>query len=188
MKKLVACIALLSALVLAASAAMAEPEIPTVGGAMLVTPFGQSQDGNFVNLLAKRNSLPTTYDLHVYAKDVDWSQYKILVCVLGGSGKGLGAAGLDIAGEVARCDELLAQAKANGIYVVGMHIGGPDRRGPNSEAFVPYAAKVDLMLVRSDGNEDGYFTDLCGENNVPLVTIEKTTELQPILKTLCGVE
>ena len=94
MKKL-SLFALVCALCLSAVAAFAEnPAVPNFGGPALITALGQSQDANFVNLLAKRKKLATVYDLHVFNKDVDWSKYKSLVYVLGGSGKGLGAAGL----------------------------------------------------------------------------------------------
>ena len=69
--------ALLAALCLSAAAAFAEnPAVPNVGAPALITALGQSQDANFVNLLAKRKKLNTVYDLHVFNKDVDWSKYK----------------------------------------------------------------------------------------------------------------
>jgi hypothetical protein len=175
--------ALLCAAVLGmCSAASAEnPELIKVGTPILITAYGQSQDANFVNLLAKRKKVPTKYDLHVFNKDVDWSQYKTMFIVLGGSGKGLGAAGLDIPGEVQRCDELLKGARDAGVKVVALHVGGSDRRGPNSEPFLHYAGEADFAIVRSDGNADGYFTKLCAEKNVPLYLIEKTNELSTII-------
>ncbi len=183
MKKISVVMLLCAALFGFAGAACAaeNPALPHIDMPMLINPFGQSQDANFVNLLAKRSKLNSAYELYIFAKDVDWSKYKTLVVVLGGSGKGLGAAGLDVPGEVARCNGLIAEAKKNGVYIVGMHIGGADRRGPNSEAFLPYAGMVDYMVVRADGNEDGYFTKLCGEKKIPLYTIQKTSDLRSAL-------
>ena len=163
----------------AAACAADNPEFPTVEDPILLTPFGQSQDANAVKLMAKGHDV--TYDLAVLAKDVDWSRFKTMIIVLGGSGKGLGAAGLDIPSEVARCTELLAAAKEKGVFVMAMHIGGNDRRGPNSQPFLVFAGEANYMVVRADGNADGYFTDLCKEKNVPLYTIEKTTELRKLL-------
>ena len=177
--------ALLAALCLSAAAAFAEnPAVPNVGAPALITALGQSQDANFVNLLAKRKKLNTVYDLHVFNKDVDWSKYKSLFIVLGGSGKGLGAAGLDMPSEIARSNELVEGAKAAGVKVVAFHIGGEDRRGPNSEPFLPYTGMSDFAVVRTDGNADGYFNKLCTEKNVPLYLIEKTSELQAVLPEL----
>ena len=184
MKKL-SLFALVCALCLSAAAAFAEnPDVPNFGSPALITALGQSQDANFVNLLAKRKKLNTVYDLHVFNKDVDWSKYKSLFIVLGGSGKGLGAAGLDMPSELARSNELVEGAKAAGVKVVAFHIGGEDRRGPNSEPFLPYAGMSDFDVVRTDGNADGYFNKLCTEKNVPLYLIEKTSELQAVLPEL----
>lgn len=177
--------AVFAAALLAVAAAFAEnPPVPNVGAPALITALGQSQDANFVNLLVKRKKLTAKYDLHVFAADVDWSQYKSLFIVLGGSGKGLGAAGLDMPSEVTRSNDLIAAAKAAGLKVVAFHIGGEDRRGPNSDPFLPYAGVADFAVVRSDGNADGYFTKLCAEKNVPLYTIEKTSELTNVLVEL----
>ena len=175
--------ALFCALFALAGAALAEdnPELPKVGTPILITPFGQSQDANFVNLLARRAKIDTVYDLHIFAKDVDWSKYKTLFVVLGGSGKGLGSAGLDIPGEVERCNDLMAEAKKHNVAIVALHIGGSDRRGPNSEPFLGYAGDADFSIVRRDGDEDGYFAKLCGEKKVPLYYIEKTNELKDVL-------
>lgn len=173
--------ALLCAAALALSGGACAADLPKVGTPILITALGQSQDANFVNLLAKRKKIETRYDLHVFAKDVNWSDYKTLFVVLGGSGKGLGAAGLDIPGEVKRSDELVAAAKKNGLQVVALHIGGEDRRGPNSEPFLGYAGMADFAIVREDGNADGYFTKLCESEKVPLLLIKKTSELTDML-------
>ena len=182
MKKLSLAVLLCAAVFGLSGAASAEnPALMKVGEPILITAYGQSQDANFVNLLAKRKKVQTKYDLHVFNKDVDWSQYKAMFIVLGGSGKGLGAAGLDIPGEVQRCDELLQGARSAGVKVVALHVGGEDRRGPNSEPFLHYAGEADYAIVRSDGNADGYFTKRCEEKKVPLYLIQKTNELSTII-------
>ena len=68
-----------------------------------------------------------------------------------------------------------------------MHIGGEDRRGPTSQDFVPYADQVDYMIVKSDGNQDGYFTRLCAAKNIPLYTIENTRDIEGVLKEIFGL-
>ncbi len=67
---------------------------------------------------------------------------------------------------------------------MGMHLGGVDRRGPISEQFVPFATKVDYLIVRKDGNRDGYFTKVAEELKIPLFLIEKNVELVEILKEI----
>ena len=42
------------------------------------------------------------------------------------------------------------------------------------------------MVVRKDGNADGYFTTLCAENGVPLYTIDKTGELKKLIPVMLG--
>ena len=160
------------------------PELPKLSEPVLLTPFGQSQDANFVNLMTKKNDV--TYNLTVTAQEADWAKFKTMIVVLGGSGKGLGSAGLDVPSEVARCTALMAAAKEKGVFVLAMHIGGNDRRGPNSQPFLDFAGDANYMIVRADGNADGYFTKLCQEKNVPMYTVEKTSELRKIFPTMFG--
>ncbi len=168
-----------SFLAFGAAAFADQPALPAVQQPVLLTPFGQSQDANAVKLMTKKYQVD--YEMAVFAKDVDWTKYKTLFVVLGGSGKGLGAAGLDIPSELARCTELIAEAKKNNAYVVALHIGGPDRRGPNSAPFLTFAGDANFMIVREDGNADGYFTNLSTEKNVPMYTIQKTGDLRKIM-------
>lgn len=187
MKKSLLCLSTLLIFLLSTCAALANPPLPKAEAPAFITSFGQSQDGNFVNLLAKRAKLENAYKNLGKPEGSEWESAKTLIAVLGGSGKGLGSAGLDTATEVKRCDELIAAAKAQKKFIIGMHIGGEDRRGPNSEAFIPYAGAVDFMIVRAEGNQDGYFTKLCEEKNIPLYTIENTKEIEGILKEIFGL-
>jgi len=171
-----------------AGAAWANPELPKSETPVYITSFGQSQDANFVNLLGKRINLERYYEALGTPKDEKWSSAKALIAVLGGSGKGLGAAGMNLASEKERCDSLLASAREGKKLIIGMHIGGEDRRGPNSEAFIPYAGEVDFMVVRADGNKDGYFTKLCEEKKIPLYVVENTKGIEGVLKGIFGLE
>jgi hypothetical protein len=89
--------------------------------------------------------------------------------------------------ELKRCDDVIAAGKEQKKFIIGMHIGGEDRRGPTSQAFVPYAGEVDFMIVRAEGNKDDYFTKLCGEKGIPLYIIENTKEVEGILKEIFGL-
>ena len=177
---------LLSVLIMA-GAAWANPELPGAEAPVFITSFGQSADANFVNLLGGRVKLDRKYEALGTTNDAAWNSARTLIAVLGGSGKGLGAAGLDVASEKARCDSLIASARENNKFIIGMHIGGEDRRGPTSEAFIPYAGMVDFMIVRADGNRDDYFTRLCEENGVPLFVVENTREIEGLLREIFGL-
>lgn len=177
MKKILFALAFVFAFVFAACAD--QPALPTMGQPVLLTPFGQSQDANAVKLMTKKFAVD--YEMACFADTVDWSKYKTMIVVLGGSGKGLGAAGLDIPSETARCTALVAAAKEHGVAILAMHIGGTDRRGPNSEPFLGFMGDADFAIVRSDGNADGFFTSLCAEKNVPMYTIEKVGDLRKVM-------
>ena len=177
-------LALAVTLAVAACAFADQPALPLLGQPALLTPFGQSQDANSVKLMTKKFNVD--YQMACFADRLDWSQYKVMIVVLGGSGKGLGAAGLDIPSELERCKALVATAKEKGVKILAMHIGGQDRRGPNSEPFLAFAGEADFTIVRADGNADEYFTKLCAEKNVPLYTIEKTGDLRKVMPEILG--
>lgn len=171
----------------ATAAIAASPALPEAKAPVFITSFGQSQDANFVNLLAGRVKLERTYKVIGNTKDAGWDSSKTIIAVIGGSSKGLGSAGLNVSSEKKRCDELIESARKQKKLIIGMHIGGESRRGPTSEAFLPYAGIVDFMIVKNDGNQDGYFTKLCNEKSVPLYTIENTKELEGALKEIFGL-
>lgn len=170
--------------VLMSTAMLFAADLPKMEEPVLITAVGQSQDGNIVNLFGKRVKLNQTYEPAIFADDIDWANVKTIIAVLGGSGKGLGSAGLDIPGEQKRVDKLFAEAKARGVKILGMHIGGEDRRGPNSVPFVKYAEQCDALVIKEDGNKDGYFTDLAAKLGIPIVTIKASSELTNLLKTI----
>ena len=96
-------------------------------------------DFGTVDLLARRAGIEMKVN-HV-AQPEEIVGYKTLIIVIGGSGKGLGAAGIDIPTEVKRVEEVIKKAREEGIFILGMHIGGMDRRGPTSASFVPLLRK-----------------------------------------------
>ena len=173
---------LLAVLLFSASGAYAQTAVVKAPQPALITSFGQSQDANFVDLLGKRIKLDHTYEMLIYAKSVDWSKCKTLIYVIGGSGKGLGSAGLDIPGEVKRCRELVEEARKHGCKLIAMHIGGEDRRHANSDPFLIFCRDADYMIVKEDGNKDGYFTQAAKDVGVPIRIVKTTMEIQGILK------
>ena len=163
--------------------AIENPSLPSLNKPIFVTSCGQSPDYGVVDLLGKRRA-GLELKVNPLAKPDDLIGFKTLIIVIGGSGKGLGAAGIDVPEEVKRVEELIKKAKEEGIFILGMHLGGVERRGPVSQEFVPFAAKVDYLIVRTDGNEDGFFTNVAKEKEIPLFLIEKSVELVEILKEI----
>lgn len=153
---------------------------------VLITSPGLAPEGELVRVLCQRINLPVTYDPLAEPKDL--AKYKTVVIMIGGSGKGLGAAGIDVQEELKRAEGLLAEAKRLKQYLIGIHVGGEDRRGPASAKFIDLVTpKVDYVIVRADGNKDGIFTRITKEHNIPLTVIQQTTELTDVLKRLFGL-
>lgn len=146
---------------------------------VLITCIGQSADGQMVRVLAERVKLNHKYDPAAEAAAV--SGYKTLVLVLGGSSKGLGAAGIKPAQEEARGQALVAAAKAAGLRIIVIHIGGEARRGeltdPSIKSMTPAA---DYIIVVADGNKDKLFDQVAGKT--PMDQPESLGEVGKLLK------
>ena len=117
------------------------------------------------------------------------SEYKTLIIIIGGSGKGLGAAGMDLQDEVKRAEALIAEAKKQNMKIIGLHLGGEDRRGTVSAKFVDIVTpKVNFLVVREDGNTDGVFTKIASQNKIPFTQIKQTQELTDVLKAVFKIK
>ena len=148
-----------------------------------ITSCGQSPDAYTVSLLSKRAKIEHVFDNML--KPEALKTVKTLVIVTGGSAKGLGEAGIDEKGELARVAQLLAKAKELGVKVLAVHVGGESRRGPLSDKFIdPVTAKADFVLVTEDGNKDGAFTRAAKTRNVPIVIVKQVAEVGPALKAV----
>lgn len=129
------------------------------GQPALITSVGQSADGQMVRVLADRSGLDYQYD--AVASSV--SGYKTLILVIGGSSKGLGAAGINPAQEEQRVRDLISAAKGSGIKILAMHVGGEARRGELTDQFIRLAVpSADHIIVVADGNQDNIFSQLNG--------------------------
>jgi hypothetical protein len=148
-----------------------------------VTSCGQSPDAYTVSLLSKRAKIEHTFDNML--KPDALTSFKTLVIVVGGSAKGLGEAGIDEKGELARVGQLLTRAKELGVKVLAVHVGGESRRGPLSDKFIdPVVAKADFVLATEDGNKDGAFTKAAKTRNLPIVIVKQVAEVGPALKAV----
>ena len=152
-----------------------------------MTAPGQSPEIAIVSLLARRVKLEIKSE--PFLKPEALEGFKTLIIIIGGSGKGLGAAGVDIEGEAKRAKNLIAVCKEKEIKIIGMHLGGETRRGANSQIMIELVTpKCDYVVVREDGNKDGIFTKICSENKITLTEIEKTLQVVDVLKVLFRLE
>ena len=116
------------------------------------------------------------------ATSADLGEAKTLIVVIGGSSKGLGAAGIDADGELERLDELMSAAKDAGLSIIAMHTGGEARRGDLSDKFItPVFNMADYAIVVSSGDSDGMMNDLCAENGIPMDKIDSISDVVTVL-------
>jgi hypothetical protein len=149
---------------------------------LLITSAGQSPDALIAVQLAKRAGIPASFSKA--ATDKDLESGKTLVLVLGASMKGLGSAGLDTNKEKERIRGLLAAARKNNIPVLGMHLGGEQRRGELTDEMVKeFLPSARMAIVVKSGNKDGLFTKICREKNIPLIEVEKSSDAVGPLKS-----
>lgn len=164
------------------------PAIPAgcLEGRIAITSIGQSADVDAVMNQLKKLKLDY-FEAKVITADQYTANYPILICVVGGSSKGLGGAGLDQDQEEARVKALLDKAKDLGTTIVMIQNAGLDRRGTLSDAFIklafPYASYGIVMI---SGDDDNLMHDLLAVNNVPTAYVEKAGEVQSVLKWMFG--
>lgn len=133
----------------------------------LLTSVGQSADVEMVKVMMEKVELAYTIDN--MADGSNLGDAKTLVLAIGGSSKGLGAAGIDAEQELARVDKLMTAAKEAGLTIIALHIGGEARRGDLSDKFIsPCFEKADYAIVVAEGNKDGLMTDLASTAGIPM--------------------
>ena len=151
----------------------------------LLTSAGQSADTQMVKVLLDRNKI--AYRFNLMGGPDDLKAVKSLIIVIGGSTKGMGAAGIDADKEAARVQRLLAKAKELKIPVVGMHIGGKARRGDLSDRFINLVvASSSFLIVVKEGDSDQLFSRGAAKQNIPLSFINRISEAQEPLKSIYG--
>jgi hypothetical protein len=156
---------------------------------ILITSVGQSSDARIVKVLFEiKAKIPVSLEMMPNPDEFDLTKYKTIVAAVGGSNKGLGAAGVDVNSEVERAKKLLEKAKELKVPVVVMHTGGIDRRGEISQPFIdtviPYA---DSIIVKSDGNNDKFFTHAAETQKIQIKEVDKLgDEIVSIIKEWFG--
>jgi hypothetical protein len=149
----------------------------------LLTTAGQSADLNMAKALFDRNKV--ALKMVPLAGPQDLTGMGSLVIVIGGSTKGLGAAGIDAGKETARVDELMAKAAAQKIPILGMHIGGKARRGELSDKFIEQVVpKSTFLVVVKEGDSDGLFSKLIAGNKINAQIVEKLSNLVDSIKLI----
>ena len=152
---------------------------------IVLTPFGQSPDAMMVKVVLKKLELDGRLEKVLEADGLQ--EEKVLIVVVAGSSKGLGAAGIDKDAEIARMHAVVEAARDKGMKVLVMHIGGKGRRGKLTDMFIVEAVPMaDRMIVVEGGDFDGLFTGLSREAGVemlPATSIRETAEpLQQVLQ------
>ena len=147
---------------------------------ILVTSGGQSADYQMIGTVMGK--LGMDYEINNLATSADLGDAKTLIVVVGGSSKGLGAAGIDADGEPARLEELMAGAKDAGLSIIAMHTGGEARRGDLSDKFItPVFEKADYAIVVSAGDEDGLMSGICAGADIPMDVIGSISDVTTVL-------
>lgn len=147
---------------------------------ILLTSGGQSADYQMIGTVMGK--LEMDYEMNNLATSADLGDAKTLVVVVGGSSKGLGAAGIDADGEIARLDELISAAKEQGLAVIAMHTGGSARRGELSDKFIaPVFDYADYAIVVAAGDEDGKLSGICADKGIPMDSIDSISAVTTVL-------
>lgn len=164
-------------LTLSAGAFAAQFEKPAI-----LTSVGQSADVQMVKSLLKKSGIESGFNQNLAGEDL--KDEKTLILAIGGSSKGLGAAGIKVEDEIARTEKLIKAAKDKNMKIIGMHIGGEARRGELSDKFnLAAAPSADLLIVVADGNKDGAFSKIAQEKNIQLDLVPKITgAVEPLKK------
>jgi len=158
-------------------------ELPKGELPIMVTSSGQSPDGFVVKVLLDRAKISISYNSLLKVEEL--KDIKTLLIAIGGSAKGLGAAGIDPEEELRRITSILDAAKEKSILVFGIHLGGEARRGALSAKFIDLTApRVNYLVVTEDGNKDGYFTKISEENKIPLFIVKSISELGEVFKKI----
>ncbi len=153
---------------------------------ILVTSIGQSLDAFQVQLSLRRAQIENEYEPLAGVDLLDGK--KTLLLAVGASLKGFGEAGTNMQKEVKRTEDLLAAAKAKGMFVVVLHIGGKERRDKLSEQLIKLTVpRANLVIVRLEGDEDEMIRKLAKASKVPVREVDTIVNLRPALRDVFGL-
>jgi hypothetical protein len=157
----------------AASALPAQTTTAFAERPAVLTSVGQSADLEMVKVLLTRAKVPFESDPLIKAVGLG-SNAKTLVIVVGGSSKGLGAAGISADAELERAKALLKRARDLNMKIIAVHVGGEARRGTLSDTFIELCVPAsDFVVVVAEGDKDSLFTRLAGSAKIGLVKVDR---------------
>jgi len=161
---------------------------------VLLTSCGQSPGPTRIQFFLNRLELEHEFLDMATAQDLMDRQaagnpFRSIIIVTGASLKGMGAAGVSMREELIRTEALIAEAKRQGLTIIGAHVEGMARRaqgaaaGDNSDeqsidAVMPFS---DLMIVRQDVDEDRRFSIISENDGIPLILFEKNMEMGDVI-------
>jgi len=178
----------------AGQAAQAKAEQP-----ILVTSCGQSLGATTVKVILQKDKL--AYDLEplatpetLQAKAKAGTPYKSMIIVMGASLKGMGAAGISIDDELKRTAALIAEARKEGMTIIGAHVGGMKNRAQGAAAgdttdeqsIDAVGPNSNFLLVYKEGNADGRFSTIAKAKGIALIEVEKLLDLVPAFQKIYG--
>lgn len=147
----------------------------------MLTAVGQSADAQMVKALMDKAEI--TYEFNTVVKADELKDTKTLILAVGGSSKGLGAAGIDAEDELKRTEEIINKAKENNVTIIAVHIGGEARRGELSDKFIRASVpKADYTIIVEGGNKDGLFTEMVSQSGIPMDSVKTIAEVVEPLK------
>ncbi len=153
----------------------------------ILTSIGQSADVDIANTLCTKAGIEVTLNKSITGDELP-DDCKTLILAVGGSSKGLGAAGIDADQELARTDALIAAAKEKGITILALHTGGSARRGTLSDSFInPAFQGCDAAIVVSEGDSDGLMAGILAANGTPATYVDNTAGALGALQNAFGV-
>ena len=153
----------------------------------VLTSVGQSADVDIVKTLCTKAGLKIETNGTLKAEELP-ADCKTLILAVGGSSKGLGAAGIDADGELARTKALIEKAQSQGTKILAMHTGGSARRGTLSDSFIkPAFEGADVAIVVSEGDSDGLMKGIIDGKGAQGVYVDKITDVLTSLQGLFGV-
>lgn len=177
---------------------VAEPYFSGLGGGGFMTIYSAKDDK--VSVLDFRETAPAAANAQMWLDENgkmeqfsldgvnNLGDCKTLILAVGGSSKGLGAAGIDADQELARTDALISAAKEKGIIVLALHTGGSARRGTLSDSFItPAFQGCDAAIVVSEGDSDGLMSGILSGNGTPAIYVDNTAGTLDALKTAFGL-
>lgn len=183
MKKIILCV-LATVLFLSGGSVLPDMVASAEASGILLTSVGQSPDATMIRVVLRKMKINA--ENQPLLRPDGLGGEKILVAVVGGSSKGLGAAGIDKDQEIERVTGLFQAAKQKGMKLLVMHIGGEGRRGTLSDAFIEAAAPhADRLIIVDGGNNDKIFDRLVEGKNVKILTAPNVNgTAEPLKATL----